>query len=66
MLVLSRKAGEEIQIGPAINVVVLAISKSRVKLGVSGPRSVVVVRAEVMTRPCKRGLRAAKIASAED
>ena len=44
MLVLLRKTGEEIQIGSAINVRVLTVSKHRVKLGVSGPRDVSVMR----------------------
>ncbi len=47
MLVLLRKTGEEIQIGSAINVRVLTVSKHRVKLGVSGPRDVSVMRAEI-------------------
>jgi carbon storage regulator len=47
MLVLTRKTGEEIQIGSAINVKVLTVSRHRVKLGVSGPRAVPVVRAEM-------------------
>jgi len=51
MLVLSRKIGEEIQIGSCINLSVLAIAGGRVKLGISGPRAVRVVRAELSYRP---------------
>ena len=47
MLVLTRKIGEEIWIGSAINVKVLTVSRHRVRLGVSGPRDVPVVRAEL-------------------
>jgi carbon storage regulator len=47
MLVLTRKTGEEIQIGAAINVRVLTVSRHRVKLGVSGPRDVSIMRAEL-------------------
>jgi carbon storage regulator len=47
MLVLTRKIGEEIRIGSAINVRVLSVSGHRVKLGVSGPRDVRVIRAEI-------------------
>jgi carbon storage regulator CsrA len=47
MLVLLRRIGEEIQIGSAINVRVLTVSKHRVKLGVSGPGEVSVMRAEI-------------------
>ena len=38
MLVLSRKAGERISIGPEIEVTVLGIHKGRVKLGFLGPQ----------------------------
>ena len=38
MLILTRKTGEEIQIGLTINIRVLTLSRRRVKLGVSGPR----------------------------
>ncbi len=47
MLVLTRKTGDEIWIGSAINVRVLSVSGHRVKLGVSGPRDVRVIRAEI-------------------
>jgi carbon storage regulator len=47
MLVLSRKRGEQIRIGPSIEVTVLAISKGRVRLGFSGPPEVAIHRQEV-------------------
>lgn len=47
MLVLSRKQGEEIQIGPEITLKVIAIHGSRVLLGVQAPQSVVIDRGEV-------------------
>jgi carbon storage regulator len=47
MLVLTRKLGEEIQIGAAIRVTVLAVTKSGVKLGITGPREIPVVRTEI-------------------
>ena len=47
MLVLTRKTGEEIRIGSAINVRVLSVSGHRVKLGVSGPRDIRVIRPEI-------------------
>lgn len=50
MLVLSRKIGEEIRIGGSVNLSVLAISGGRVKLGISGPRAVRVLRAELPER----------------
>ena len=50
MLVLSRKAGERISIGPEIEVIVLGIHKARVKLGFVGPREVPIHREEVRRR----------------
>jgi carbon storage regulator len=47
MLVLSRKRGERIRIGDSVEVTVLAISGSRVKLGFSGPPDVWIHRDEV-------------------
>jgi carbon storage regulator len=50
MLVLSRRIGEEIQIGSCLSLRVLAVSQGRVKLGISGPRTVRVARAELSSR----------------
>jgi carbon storage regulator CsrA len=47
MLVLSRRNGEEIRIGSSVTLKVVEISKSRVKLGISGPRAIRVARAEL-------------------
>lgn len=47
MLVLSRKAGERISIGPDIEVTVLGIHKGKVKLGFLGPREVPIHREEL-------------------
>ena len=47
MLVLTRETGEEIRVGSVISVKVLSVSRNRVKLGVSGPRDVPVLRAEI-------------------
>ena len=47
MLVLSRRTGEEIRIGSCVTLRVVEISRSRVKLGISGPRAVRVARAEL-------------------
>jgi carbon storage regulator len=47
MLVLSRKRGERIRIGDSVEVTVLAITGSRVKLGFSGPPDVWIHRDEV-------------------
>ena len=50
MLVLSRKAGERISIGPEIEVTVLGIHKGRVKLGFLGPPEVPIHREELRRR----------------
>jgi carbon storage regulator CsrA len=47
MLVLSRKADEEIVIGRAIRVKVLEIRRGRVRIGVSAPRKTEIRRAEL-------------------
>jgi carbon storage regulator len=48
MLVLSRKSGERIMVGPEIELTVLGIHKGRVKLGFSGPPEVVIRRDELV------------------
>ena len=50
MLVLSRKKGERIRIGPAIEVVVLAVHGSQVRLGFAGPPDVRILREEIYRR----------------
>jgi carbon storage regulator len=50
MLVLSRKAGERISIGPEIELTVLDIHKGRVKLGFLGPPEVAIRREELQRR----------------
>lgn len=47
MLVLSRKSGEEVLIGRDVQVKVVAIRGSRVRLGVSAPEEVEIRRAEL-------------------
>ena len=51
MLVLTRKTGEEIQIGPTITVKVLRTWRNRTKLGISAPAEVPLVRGELNSRP---------------
>ena len=47
MLVLTRKIGEMIRIGEEIELVVVEISRGRVKLGFAGPRNIRVRRSEL-------------------
>ena len=47
MLVLTRKVDESIAIGDSIFITVLAIEGERVKIGISAPRDVIILRQEV-------------------
>ena len=48
MLVLRRRVGDAIAIGEGIEIEVVEISRTRVKLGVTAPRDVPVVRRETI------------------
>ncbi len=47
MLILSRKKGEAIQIGPDIEISITAIQGDQVKIGINAPKNVEVYRKEV-------------------
>lgn len=47
MLVLTRRVDESIAIGDSIFLTVLAIEGERVKIGISAPRDVIILRQEV-------------------
>jgi carbon storage regulator len=47
MLVLTRKTNQSIMIGDEIEVSVLAVSRDKIRLGISAPRDVPVFRKEV-------------------
>jgi carbon storage regulator len=49
VLVLRRRAGETIAIGGGIEIEVIEISRTRVKLGVTAPREVSVLRKETIS-----------------
>jgi carbon storage regulator len=49
VLVLRRRVGERIAIGAGIEIEVVEISRSRVKLGITAPRNVSVSRKEMVT-----------------
>lgn len=48
MLVLTRRPGQSIRIGPNVEVRVVRIEGDRVVLGIAAPRHVAVVRAELV------------------
>ena len=47
MLVLTRKTNQSIMIGDAIEVAVLAVSRDKIRLGITAPRDVPVFRKDV-------------------
>jgi len=49
VLVLSRKTGESIRIGPDIEIRVLAVQGKNVRLGISAPSDTSIWRAELIT-----------------
>jgi carbon storage regulator len=53
MLVLTRKSGEKILIGSDIEITVLEVRGSQVRLGIEAPKEVSVLREELVTeRSC--------------
>ena len=47
MLVLSRKPGEKVRIGPDITLTVLEVQGNRVRIGIDAPDQVCVLRGEL-------------------
>jgi len=47
MLILTRKLGERIRIGDDINITLLEIKGSQVKLGIEAPRNISIHRQEI-------------------
>jgi carbon storage regulator len=47
MLVLTRKTNQSIMIGDAVEISVLAVSRDKIRLGITAPRDVPVFRKEV-------------------
>ena len=50
MLVLTRRTGETLRIGDAIEVTVMAVNGSQVRIGIKAPRDIVVDREEIAVR----------------
>lgn len=68
MLIIRRKAGESLLIGPDVEIEVIDVSASRVKLGIHAPREVVILRKEVrlaaeQNLAASQGLNAARLHS---
>jgi carbon storage regulator len=49
MLVLSRRPGESITIGDEVTVTIISVTGGQVRLGISAPRNVQILREEVYT-----------------
>jgi len=60
MLVLTRRLGQEIVIGPDVHIVVTEIRRGQVRLGIVAPPSVRVHRMEVLERQQEVETRAAE------
>lgn len=65
MLVLTRKEDESIMIGDDIEVKVLDLKESQVKLGIVAPKSVAVHRREVYLAIQEENAQAASVAQVE-
>lgn len=50
MLILTRRAGEALRIGDDIEVTVMAVNGSQVRIGIQAPRDVAVDREEIAER----------------
>ncbi len=47
MLVLTRKPGEQIHIGPNITITVVSAKGSKIRIGIDAPDSIPIIRAEL-------------------
>lgn len=47
MLILSRKSGESVEIGPDIRISVISLEKGRVRLAIDAPQSFTILRSEL-------------------
>lgn len=65
MLILARREGEAIRIGSEIVVTVLEVDGERVKLGVTAPRHINVLRQELCEAITQENRAAADLAEAE-
>jgi len=50
MLILTRRAGEALRIGADIEITVMAVNGTQVRIGIKAPRNVVVDREEIAVR----------------
>jgi carbon storage regulator len=55
MLVITRRKGEKIQIGPDIEVMVSRIEGGQVRLSIKAPQTTKIVRPEFVQQPVAKG-----------
>jgi carbon storage regulator len=58
MLILTRRAGETIRIGNDIEVTVLEVKASQVRIGIKAPKDIVVDREEIAIRKAREAAQA--------
>ncbi len=63
MLILTRRIGEKLLIGDDIEVIILDINRSQVKIGIKAPRELTVLREELFIRDKRESLGEAKAVS---
>ena len=56
MLVLMRKSGESIHIGPNIVVTLVSLERNRARIGIQAPRDIVIDREEIAEKKRNEGL----------
>jgi carbon storage regulator len=57
MLVISRRIGERIKIGDDIEILIVDINKSQVKLGIEAPKEVPILREELLEEIKKQNIK---------
>jgi carbon storage regulator len=65
MLVLTRKLEESIVIGQDVTITILSIEKDKVKIGISAPREIPVVRKELFQAIQEQSAVVEKLATSE-
>jgi carbon storage regulator len=52
MLVLSRKLGQRVKVGPDVRVTIVKIDRNSVRIGIEAPNDVTVYREEIVAIEC--------------
>lgn len=55
MLVLSRKPSQQVLIGSDVSITIVRIDRNNVRIGISAPAGVSILRQELVGKPQKRG-----------